>query len=134
MDFYFLSFQDSVYRPMIPHFHPAITGTVVFFMSGLLHEYILMLIHITSNENINIKYGLQTCFFLFNGGVMIFEYAISEYKIFRLMSSKLPQLIVSLFVIMTVLPIVHWFSEGMVDISLLLHYALGYPMIIVMKD
>ena len=107
-------------------------------MSGLLHEYMLALIHMTlsrtSNQSIEVQYGLQISFFLFNGGVMLIEFTISEYYAFRLINNKLPRVIVSLLVIITVLPVSHWFTEGMKDISLLPHYALGYPMLVVVRE
>jgi hypothetical protein len=130
--------KDSVYRPMIPHFKPTITAIAVFFVSGLLHEYILFICDLsfarTGRKNVSIMYGLQTIFFLWNAGVLLCEYVVSQNRFIQVMSSRLPRIVVSLLVVITVLPISHWFSQGMQEIPILLDYKLGYPMFVIVQE
>ena len=151
---------------MIPHCHAGVAAIAVFFTSGLLHEYILLIgeygISRSIPSNLNdtsssissykskshpeIQYGLQTIFFLWNAIIIICEYYIVK-KTNRTTTSSnatktiqtysysgLPLVIVSLLVIMTVLPIAHFFSQGMMEISVLEHYKIGYPMFVVIKQ
>ncbi len=164
---------------MIPNVNPAIAATAVFLCSGLLHEYILMTAALgcgygygygygssessssdndndsSSNKrgaNINIRYGFQTMFFLWNAVVLLCEYTLgstsastsasssssgrySYHQSFmdriRMRIRTLPRVVVSLLVVLTVLPIAHLFSDGMLEVPILPHYKLGFPMFVV---
>ena len=134
-----IKMKDSVYRTMIPHFNPTLTAISVFLASGILHEYILLIAHLgllqnTSIRKVQIQYGLQTLFFLFNALVLFCEHALRNNSWLEYWSKTLPRWLNSLLLIIMVLPIAHLFTQGMLEVSLLSHYSLFYPMVVVLQN
>jgi len=148
--------KDAVFRPMIPNVNPALTVIAVFLCSGFLHEYILMTAElglsqfgsddVNDKQNItNVKYGFQTIFFLWNAIILLCEYSLSsrgrhywmttttKFKFVRRIWNSLPSVVVSLLVVFTVLPLAHWFSDGMLEVSILPHYRFGFPMFVIVE-
>jgi hypothetical protein len=91
-----------------------------FLASGLLHDYAWAILFIPTSHDYDSSGecigrcwyplpGKQTIFFLWCGVTMLAEKHISELGLVKWISCNLPTFIVSTLVIMTVLPIAHWY-------------------------
>jgi len=49
-------------------------------------------------------------FFAWNGMIISAEYIIGKAYVFQLISEKCPKIVVSFLVVLTALPIAHWFT------------------------
>jgi len=88
---------------------------------------------VAKNTNLlKVKYGIQTRFFFWNAVVLICEYCFADflYKITPSWMKNLPRVIISITILMTVLPISHWFSDAYITVGILSDYKLGFPMIV----
>jgi len=109
-----------------------------FVMSGLLHEYILLLISIPQSTygdgymNYKPSYGSQFCFFAYNGMLMVLEYILSHFRA-KLKFSTPPPILTSMLVVSLALPISHWFTNEYIRSHLFSHYSVGFPFIAVAK-
>lgn len=109
-----------------------------FVMSGLLHEYILLLISIPMSHGdgyVNYKpsYGSQFCFFAWNGLLMVLEYIFVTHFRTKVKLSTPPPILTSMLVVSLALPISHWFTEEYIRSHLFSHYSVGFPFIEVVK-
>ena len=112
------------------------SATAVFFISGLFHEYILSVVDFSRDDNgKRIVFGAQTAFFMWNAGVVMIEYLLrTRSGMSYCWLEGLPKIVISLLVVMTVLPISHWFSDQMISVELFSDYKRGFPAIIFHKS
>jgi hypothetical protein len=113
-----------------------------FIASGILHEYVLLLITLPSSTNATgpdayigyaPSYGNQSCFFAWNGMLMILEYIFMEWSAAARFESSAPPLVKSMLVVLMALPVSHWFTDEYVRSGLFAHYAVGFPIITQLK-
>ena len=125
-----------------------VAALVTFFSSGLLHEYVLALLsmkHVTGSTSTQFlaptQYGSHVAFFVWNGLVLSMESVVRSYvqknekegKKEHLMITifqRIPQPIQTAIVLMTVLPIAHWFTDEYVANGLLPDFAMAFPRIV----
>ena len=112
------------------------SATAVFFISGLFHEYVLSVVDFSRDDNgKRIVFGAQTAFFMWNAGVVMIEYLLrTRSGMSYCWLEGLPKIVISLLVVMTVLPISHWFSDQMMSVELFSDYKRGFPAIIFHKS
>jgi Membrane bound O-acyl transferase family len=101
---------------------------VTFLMSGFIHEYSwsLMFYHHPddSGEPVFVPlYTKLTAFFAWNGIVTLLERPLAPFV--QPITSKLPTLIVSTLVVLTVLPVSHWFTGDWVAGNFFNHLSHG---------
>mmetsp|Transcript_8947 Transcript_8947/g.10372 ORF Transcript_8947/g.10372 Transcript_8947/m.10372 type:complete len:154 (-) Transcript_8947:73-534(-) len=105
----------------------AVMGTFLF--SGLLHEYILIVIH-PPHLNFKPSLGKETAFMMWNAGLICIEVLIGHLTIFSWIKNHLPKPLVSILVICTAMPVAHWFLHPISKSDMLtVHGTMAFPMI-----
>merc|ERR1719329_135592 len=107
-----------------------IAGMATFLASGLLHEWVLHIIYSTNQQGLVPGYGNNTAFFLWNGGLVCLESLFGGLAIFSVLSKSLPRPLISLLVVMTALPVAHWFALDYAKINFVNHAQVGFPLIV----
>lgn len=101
-----------------------------FLFSGMYHEIILMFLHLTGfHYPFSPNYSAQLSFFLWNGCLLLLEGVVLQRKTFVQISSKIPFRLKNVLVLMSVIPIAHWFLDDYVDINLYEASAVAFPKI-----
>ncbi|GKY97581.1 hypothetical protein MPSEU_000716600 [Mayamaea pseudoterrestris] len=102
-----------------------VAALACFAASGLLHEY---LIHVmTFRNNQNPIYGLHLIFFTWNAVVLILEQFLRDTPIIRWMAKNLPMPLRTVLVLLTVLPVGHFFTDVYVDLGFFSDFSIGFP-------
>ena len=110
-----------------------VAALATFVASGLLHEYILLLLAMkesTSSVQYFPRFGAHVAFFLWNGVVLCLEHLLSGAKEVEWLSNVLPRPIKTGLVLLAVLPVGHWFTDEYVANGMLPDFALAFPQIV----
>merc|ERR1711982_109999 len=129
---------------------------ICFLSSGVLHEYVLLLIsytihnnnnklseemiHSSNNKDSNMmmmdnkkyyynyepNYGNQLLFFIWNGILILLENSIGHFKIFQWIKSSFPNYILTFLVLSLSLPIAHLFTDEYVNSGFYTHFKVGF--------
>ena len=111
-----LVLKRAVYMPLQNNgISKQLSALATFGASGLLHEYVLTALafkHVLLKDHTAYvpRYGMHLYFFLWNGIVLILESIFYKHPIFQWMKTTLPRPLLTMTVLMTVLPIGHWFT------------------------
>lgn len=103
--------------------------------SGLLHEYVLSVIAQKAElypwlSDYVPRFGNQFLFFAWNGIVIMLEYLVGGFPIFRWIRRNIPRSIISLLVIATSIPMSHLFTDEYVRSSFYDDFAMGVPLLV----
>lgn len=102
-----------------------------FFVSGLLHEYILAITSLKGGNTLyESNYFWQTAFFMLNAMWLVVEHLLAQNKTMQYIASKLPNPAKTVLVVMTALPAAHWFIDEFIANNLLKDFAVGYPLLV----
>ena len=104
-----------------------------FLASGILHEYTLFLAAVgtkVDNYSYTPKYGWQLLFFLWNFSVMGIEFLLRGNKTIQYWSAKLPKPVITALVLLTVLPISHWFTDEWILAGFITGVSRAFPRIV----
>jgi hypothetical protein len=104
-----------------------------FLASGLLHEYTLFMAEIATHKpghTYRPKYGFQTLFFLWNFVVVLLDGMLRDKKVVQKWTAKLPKPVITALVLLTVLPISHWFTDEWLLGGFFTGVALAFPRIV----
>ncbi|CAB9497464.1 Pfam:DUF821 [Seminavis robusta] len=112
--------KTGAYMPTRKFFPSWVAVMVAFFLSGFIHDYtwVLAFYHHQSTRDpvtgvcedcYESTPGKLTLFFLWQAGVMTVERLVGKYPPFSWIGQNLPTPIVSTLVVMTSLPVSHWF-------------------------
>lgn len=126
----------GVYIPLRNAHCPRYIGAMATFLaSGALHEYFLYLFTFREGSDYVPNYGNQTLFFFWNALVIVMEYALQGVKlqIGGFQWRHLSRPVRTLLVLMTVLPVSHWFMDEYVNAKFFADIAMGFPRVFVMK-
>jgi hypothetical protein len=96
----------------------------------MLHEYILAVVDNAGVCDYTPKYLYQTAFFLWNGVLLILEGVLVSRKEFRELAATLPRPLKTAMVLMTVLPVAHWFLDDYVAIGVFKDFAVAFPLLV----
>ena len=131
--------KRGVYKPVRKHTSSrTIAALSAFFMSGILHEYVLLLFSMPSSANAQSSesygsyepsHGNQFCFFLWNGMLMALEYSFINWTITSQQKISAPPIVKSIMIILMALPVSHWFTDEYIGCGFFSHYAVGFPII-----
>lgn len=112
-------------------FSRPVAAMATFIASGLLHEYILVVITHNNEafDDVNVA-GSQLAFFMWNGAVLGLEHFLRGNKFLGALSTNLPGPIRSFLVVLTVLPLAHKFTEVYVDTGFYRSFGSGFPKIL----
>jgi len=125
--------KGGVYKPMRLVASAGVASIATFVASGLFHEWLLYVYSVkaTTNENAppTPSYGMHMIFFAYNAVAITLEILLRGNPVFRWMSNNLPQPVITFLVIMTVLPVGHWFGDEYINQGLYEDVSLGFPRI-----
>lgn len=132
--------KRGVFQPLRKHgWSWPVSALACFAASGLLHEYIILLVasqakrtQIQSND-MQI-FWKQLLFFLWNAVVLIMEQLVKNTAAIRWMATNLPAAVRTALVIMTVLPLAHLFTDVYIDINIFNGLSLGFPRIVKLEE
>ena len=114
--------KGGAFRPARKYFPAPVALTCCFLLSGLLHDfaYACAFYHPRASRNPETglcedcytvpKCGKLTLFFLWNGVMMMLQKPLGKLPPFTWISKNLPVPIVSTLVLLTALPVSHWFT------------------------
>ena len=127
--------QRGVFKPVRTYYSKAIAAIATFLVSGLLHEYLLFILACARKEYGETvfwtpNYGNHMSFFAWNGTVLIFESLYGSTWIFRWMKHRLPQPIITSLILLTALPIAHWFTHELIILGVYKDFILFVPLIV----
>lgn len=105
--------KRGVYKPVRKYLNSAtLASLMVFVASGLFHEWLVHAVVIygrTLSGNVHI--GSNSAFFLWNFKVIMFERLIVGSNIVQSLRRITPRPIITLAIIMSSLPVAHWFGN-----------------------
>jgi hypothetical protein len=110
-----------------------VAAFTTFLSSGILHEYILSILalrSVNSGTPYAPRFGSHVAFFAWNGVVLCSEYLVRGRKEITWMSQNLPRPVRTAFVLLTVLPISHLFTDEYVLNGMLPDFAMAFPRIV----
>lgn len=135
--------KRGVFKPLVlKGYSKALAASATFLMSGLMHEYILLVIccsdkfYLQQDANtidpICISFlGFNAAFFVYNGVLIVIEYAfIGTFLHQHIAALHLPAPLLTCMVILTALPVAHWFTDAYVDCNIYDSLKVGCPLIL----
>lgn len=109
---------------------------VTFVVSGLLHEYVCWVIQSKYRlypeiaDPYEVAIGRHLLFFAWNGCLVLLDKLVSGLSLFQWVKTTLPKPVVTALVLLTVLPISHWFTDEYIRSGFFSDYSMGFPLII----
>lgn len=129
--------KRGIYKPtLILGFPRPLSALGTFAASGLLHEFFLFATSHAPNErdeNFHIL-GKHLLFFLWNAVVLVLEGLLHGNKVLAWMHKTLPQPVCTALIFMTVLPIVHFFTDQFIAVGFYSGFSVGYPAIVLLNS
>ena len=130
--------KRGIYKPFRKQgFSQPAAAFATFAASGVLHEYFLAATAFVGRSSLQTDESFEVhligghlLFFLWNAIVLILEGLLQGTTIIQMMEKRLPKPVRTALVFMTVLPIVHCFTDQFVSLGLYSGFSLGYPRII----
>ena len=126
----------AVFKPMLKSgWGKGSAVFATFLASGLLHEYVLLSCTLKgrgSGDAVPLfepNYFRQTGFFLWNALMLILEQYLSSVDELKQFASKLPRPVRTALVVMTSLPISHWFTDEFIAGGVLNDFSVAFPRI-----
>lgn len=121
--------QRSIFKPLLKNgYSKPVAVLATFLASGLLHEYVLLVT--TLHGDYKPKLFYQTLFFMWNGMMVVLEGFLSSRKEAQSMVRILPKPVKTLLVLMTAIPVAHWFLDEYVANDFFGDFIVGYPLIV----
>ena len=134
------SFKRGIFTPLVMmHYSRAFAMLITFVVSGIVHEHVCTVIHMKYRlypelaQPYEPYYGRHLLFFVWNGFVVLFEYLLSPLPVFQWLKANLSKRIISALVLITVLPVSHWFTDEYVRSGFYSDYSMGFPLILYLK-
>jgi len=118
--------KRGVFKPVYRYSTKSIAVWATFIASGLMHEYLLIVICDTPD------FGKQTAFFIWNAIIVTLEHFFGKAFIFQWIHNTMPKPVVGVLVVCTVMPITHWFLHPLTKNSLQEHSEFAFPMVVAM--
>lgn len=127
--------KRGVFKPFRTKLSKPVAALATFTVSGLLHEYVISIFAFAKNAEGGPfaqapNHGTQLCFFAWNGAVLVLESLFGDASIFQFMKRKLPQPLITAFVLLTALPVAHWFTHEYIVVGAYTDAKLLVPMIV----
>ncbi|KAL3805867.1 hypothetical protein HJC23_007828 [Cyclotella cryptica] len=105
--------KRGVYKAVRKYSSPILASLLVFIASGLFHEWLVhaMLIYGRSVSSGSVFLGSNTAFFIWNFVVIMVERLLVRMKVVKSIGKTLPRPLSTLVIIMSSLPVAHWFGN-----------------------
>jgi len=110
--------KNGAYKPVRTFTNSRVLAVLVtFVVSGIIHEYVNLVLFFDREVHFEWK---QILFFSWNAILVLLEYALGDFFLFRWISEHVPSYIVSTLVVTTALPLAHlflgdWIKGGYFD-------------------
>lgn len=116
--------KRGVYKPVRKYLDSSIAASLlVFIASGLFHEWLVHAVLIYGRAlSENVYIGSNSAFFLWNFKVIMLEKLIVGSKIVKSVGHIMPRPLLTLTIIMTSLPVAHWFGNPYLNGGFFLDY------------
>ena len=107
-----------------------------FIASGLLHEYFLSILSLKGrlfpddHARFVPYYGMHMAFFAWNGLIMAIEHALKGNKTMSRVGESLPRPLLTALVLLTVIPVSHWFTDEYIMSGFYSDISMGFPRIV----
>lgn len=127
--------KRGCYMPLRDQFSSGVAAVCTFLVSGLMHEYIIHFFSLRGGYNPRAnqyRHGRQFVFFLWNGIVLILERYWKEWT--KGVSIKMPRRLQTALVVLTVLPIGHFFTDEYIRTSAYDDSSWGFPLLVVSRQ
>jgi hypothetical protein len=121
----------------------ALAASATFLMSGLIHEYLLFVLCCpeklfylqqdanTIDSTCTSFLGFNLAFFVYNGVLILLEYAFIGILLHqRIVQLYLPAPLMTSMVILTALPVAHWFTDAYADCNIYESLKVGCPLVL----
>lgn len=124
--------KRGVYKPVRKYGSALAASLAAFVASGLFHEWI---VHVMSFKRdceetcYNPLIGSNAAFFVWNAGVIMVETLLRRNVYVEKIGRYIPRLGITFLVVMTSLPVAHWFADPYIRQGFFDHYQQGYPML-----
>lgn len=131
--------KRGVYKPLRRHGGSSLVASLAAFAaSGLFHEWIVHVMSYRRQEcsmssmscDYEPPFGSNMAFFVWNAAVIMIENILRSSGVFQKVGCAVPRLVVTFFVVMTSLPVAHWFADPYIRQGLFNHYQQGYPLLV----
>jgi len=117
--------KRGMFKPIQKYFSTSVASVGAFVASGLFHEYLVHLVlmydrdprvvHTSScpiaDTTCKPQIGSNMAFFVWNGALVLFEKLLKRHQTFKNIGSALPHFVITFLIIMTALPVAHWFGN-----------------------
>ena len=131
------SFKRGIFKPLTKlRVSRTVAMLATFVVSGILHEHVCTVIGMKYllfpklATPYDPNYGRHFTFFLWNAFVVLLEYVLSPLPLFQWMKANLMKPAISLLVLLTVIPISHWFTDEYVRSGFYSDYTMGFPLVL----
>jgi hypothetical protein len=124
--------RGGCYEPLRDSCSSAVAAFGTFVVSGCIHEYVLWTMSYRGGEHhvYQPRYGRQFVFFLWNGLVLLLERYWRQWtQSYAKTLQQIPRPLQTTFVLMTVLPIAHFFTDEYVLASFYDDASWGFPIL-----
>ena len=107
--------KRGVYKPVRKYTGSSVLASLaVFTASGLFHEWFVhavLMYNRPMEESSGVLLGSNTAFFLWNFVVIVSERVLAGMKGFKSFGKMIPSMFIPFLIIMTSLPMAHWFGS-----------------------
>jgi len=100
--------KRGIFKPVYKYSSKTLAILATFLASGAFHEYLLLVIF-HEDDNVNVAFGKNTSFMMWNAGIITIESFIGSMFVFQWMKKTLPKPLLTFLILSTALPIAHWF-------------------------
>lgn len=123
--------KRGVFKPLRAVCSRELSAAATFGASGLIHEYVLVVLSCYSNKGYTPSYGLHLAFFCYNGVLVMLEYVFIGSSLHQKIADlSLPAPVVTAMVIGTALPIAHWFTDEFIRCGMYEGIKVGCPVLL----
>lgn len=105
--------KRGVYKPVRKYASPALASLLVFIASGLFHEWLVhaVVIYGRVSSSGEVYIGSNSAFFIWNFFVIMVERSVVGLDLVKSIGKSLPRPVLTLVIIMSSLPVAHWFGN-----------------------
>lgn len=125
--------KRGVYKPVrAVSSSPVLASLAVFVASGLFHEWIVHAVLIygrSSDSTTGVLLGSNAAFFLWNFVVIVSEKMLAGTKGAKSLRGMMPRALVPPLIIMTSLPMAHWFGSPYLNGDYMADYEMCLPLV-----
>jgi len=125
------SLKRGVFKPVYKKCSSKAWAVLATFLaSGAFHEYLLLVVFWDGkHKGIDIAFGKNTAFMLWNAGIVTVEHFIGNSFVFQWIKRTFPRPLVTFMILCTALPIAHWFIHPYSKTGVFDDLVLGFPMV-----